>query len=120
MKKTIKIKTFSSKRGNLSVLQNGKEFKFSRVYYIYNIKKKTVRGKHYHKNNRQFILCIKGKIKLTILNVKKKTKSVLALNDPSKGIFIENFEWHSITCFKNSIVLVLAEKKFSKKDYFTK
>ena len=119
MKKIFKIKTFSDKRGNLSFIQKKKNFKFSRIYYIYNIKKKTLRGKHYHKNNRQFIICINGKIKLNISNVKNNKNSSIILNNPKYGVFLENYEWHSITCFKNSIILVLAENNFTKKDYFT-
>lgn len=118
MKKKIQIKTFNDKRGDLTFIQNSKKFKFSRIYYIHNIKKKTIRGNHYHKNNRQFIVCLNGKIDLNILNIKNKKKESLCLNNPKNGVFIENFEWHSITCYKNSITLVIAEKKFSKNDYF--
>ena len=118
MKRKIQIRTFFDNRGDLSFMQNSKKFKFSRIYYIHNIKKKTVRGNHYHKNNRQFIICLKGKIDMNILNIKNNKKDSFCLNDPKKGVFIENFEWHSITCYKNSITLVIAEKKFSKKDYF--
>jgi len=119
MKKKIFINTYSDRRGDLSFVQNSKKFKFSRLYYIHNIKKKTIRGKHYHKNNRQFIICISGQIKLRIVNVKNNKESTLILNDPKVGTFIENYEWHTIGCDRNSIILVLAEKLFSKKDYFT-
>ena len=74
MKKIIKINTFSDKRGNLSFIQKGKLFKFERVYYIYNIRKKTIRGNHYHKKNRQFMICLKGKVELKIENMKKANK----------------------------------------------
>ena len=118
VKKKLQIKTFSDKRGNLSVIEHGKQFKFSRVYYIYNIKKKLIRGEHYHKKNRQFIICIKGQVELRIIDLKKNMQTKLTLDDPKVGTFIENFQWHSMCCSKNSIILVLAEKTFSKKDYF--
>lgn len=117
MKKIIRIKTLSDNRGSLSVVQKNKKFKFARAYYIYNIKKKVIRGKHYHKNNRQLLICLKGKLELKIINVINKKESKFILNDPQKGIFIENFEYHSIKCYKNSIILILAEKIYIKKDY---
>ena len=120
MKKIIKIDTFSDKRGNLSFIQKGKLFKFERVYFIYNIKKKTIRGNHYHKRNRQLMICLKGKLELRIENMKNKKKRKFVLNDPQKGVFIENYEYHVMTCHRNSIILVLAEKKYSKKDYYAK
>ena len=120
MKKIIKIKTFSDKRGYLSFIQQEKLFKFERVYYIYNIKKKTIRGNHYHKKNRQFMICLKGKLELKIENIKTKKKSKFVLNNPQKGVFLENYEYHVMTCHSNSIILVLAEKKYSKKDYYVK
>jgi hypothetical protein len=49
---------------------------------------------------------------------KKNKQTKLTLNDPKVGTFVENFEWHSMCCSKNSIILTLAERKFSKKDYF--
>jgi dTDP-4-dehydrorhamnose 3,5-epimerase-like enzyme len=120
MKKIIKINTSSDKRGHLSFIQKEKLFKFERVYYIYNIKKKTIRGKHYHKKNRQLMVCLNGKVELNIVNIKTKKKSKFILNDPQKGVFIENYEYHFMICHKNSIILVLAEKKYSKKDYYFK
>jgi dTDP-4-dehydrorhamnose 3,5-epimerase-like enzyme len=118
MKKKILIKTYSDRRGDLSFVQNTKKFKFSRIYYIHNIKKKTIRGEHYHKKNRQLIICIKGQVELRIIDLKKNKQTKLTLDDPKVGTFIENFQWHSMCCSKNSIILVLAEKTFSKKDYF--
>ena len=125
MQNLVKIKTFSDIRGDLSFIQNSKKFNFSRVYYIYNIKNKTIRGEHYHKNNRQMIICLKGKIILNIANVSKNNKKdplsrkrKVLLNDPTKSFTIENYQWHSMVCYKNSILLILAETKFSRKDYF--
>lgn len=91
-------------------------FKIKRIYYILSASPKLPRGLHAHKKTRQIIFCIQGSIKLLLDNGKKKEE--LLLNKPNIGVVLENMIWHQMHDFKkNTILLVLASKEFSEKDY---
>jgi len=88
--KEISIQTFVDNRGNLSVLELSKEcgFEVKRIYYLYNFKKKSIRGSHAHKNLKQCIICLKGSAKIYFYKGDKNQK-VHYLNKPNKAIIIK-------------------------------
>jgi len=115
MAKFFRIPTFKDNRGDLSVIEKFLPFNINRVYYLYNFNKNS-RGKHKHKKNKQFLVCLSGKIRLKVIN-KNKIKS-FNLSNPSHGIYLEPNDWHEIVPKKkNTIVLLLASKFFDKGDY---
>lgn len=104
-------------RGNLSVIQNDKQFKIKRVYYVYN--SNVQRGFHSHKKTNQILICLKGQCKVEIM--KKKSKKVYTLNAKNKGLYIKSSDWHKYKLInKNSILLVLADQIYNKNDYINK
>ena len=115
MAKLIKIPSFIDKRGSISVIEKFIGFKIKRVYYLYNFKNRS-RAKHKHKKNIQFIVCLKGKIKINII-INDKIKSYV-LSNPRLGLFLRPQDWHEILPKdNNSILLVLASEFYNKKDY---
>lgn len=115
MPKFYRIPTFRDSRGSLSVIEKFLPFNIKRVYYLYNFKKKS-RGKHKHKKNKQFLICISGKIQLKVIN-KNKTK-LFNLSNPRRGIYLAPDDWHEILPKKkNTIVLLFASHFFDNKDY---
>lgn len=115
MSKILNIPSFKNKSGSLSVIEKHIKFSIKRVYYINNIK--GVRGGHKHKKTKQFFICLHGKIELTVDN-KNERKKIYVLSIPNKGVLLKADDWHSFRPLKkNSIALVLASHKFSKKDY---
>lgn len=91
-------------------------FKIKRVYYIVGANTRLIRGLHAHKKTQQIIFCIQGTIKLLLDNGKKKEE--ILLDKPNVGVFLEEMVWHEMYEFKkNTILLVLASKEFSEKDY---
>jgi len=115
MAKIFKIPTYKDNRGSLSVIEKFLPFNIKRAYFLYNLYKKS-RGKHSHKNNKQFLICLSGKIQLKIIN-KKKT-IFFNLSKPTSGVYLAPQDWHEIIPKKrNSIVLVLASNNFNKNDY---
>jgi dTDP-4-dehydrorhamnose 3,5-epimerase-like enzyme len=112
MPKKIKIPTFNDSRGSLSVIEKFINFKIKRVYYLYNLKKNISRGKHAHKKNIQFLICLKGK-----LEIKFKRKNYL-LDGPHYGILIQPSDWHEIIPRSyQSIAIVIASDYYDKNDY---
>ena len=119
--KYCKLKTVNSKNSSLTVLEDiDCNFNFKRIYLLHNFTKKTSRGGHYHKNNKQIIICLNGKVLIKYFNIKnnREIKSTY-LTKKNEAFYIDNFYWHELICYKNTIVLVVAEKNFNSKDYFT-
>jgi hypothetical protein len=115
MAKIFKIPTFKDSRGDLTVIEKFLPFNIKRLYFLYKFNKKS-RGKHKHKKNKQFLICLSGKI---ILKVKNKSKmKTFNLSKPTNGVYLAPSDWHEIIPKnKNSIVLVLASHNYDKKDY---
>lgn len=115
MPKLIEIKTFSDKRGHLSVLERNIPFVIKRVFYIYGVDD-SVRGKHRHHKTIQAAICIAGSC--TIYNDNGNTKEEFILDKPNKCLFLYPEDFHYMHRFtKDAILLVLASENFDSNDY---
>ena len=91
-------------------------FAIKRVYYIFDVIKNAVRGKHAHKKTKQVIFCIRGSI--TVILDNGKDKEAITLNKPNQGIFLDTLMWHEIVAFKEgTVLLVVASDLFREEDY---
>lgn len=91
-------------------------FHIRRIYYILKANTKLSRGFHAHFKTKQALFCLSGGIKIVLKDGIRK-KSVI-LDKPDVGIFLDKMIWHEMYDFKkNTIILVLASRKFSAKDY---
>lgn len=109
------LKTFTDKRGNLTVIEKILPFKVERIFYIYGVDD-SVRGGHRHHKTIQAAICIKGRCK--IYNNDGKTEETFVLNKPSQCLILEQKDWHKMYDFsKNAILMVLASENFDEKDY---
>ena len=115
MAELISLKTFTDKRGNLTVIEKIIPFEIKRIFYIYGVDDST-RGGHRHHKTRQAAICIKGSC--TIINNSGVIKNTFLLNEPSKCLIIEPEDWHEMHNFsKDAILMVLASEYFNEKDY---
>lgn len=111
----IKLKTFSEKRGNLTVIENEIPFKIKRLFYIYGVDD-SVRGGHRHHTTVQAAICIHGSCIVSSNNGNKK--EVFRLDHPSKCLILETQDWHTMHDFTpDAVLLVLASTKFDPDDY---
>jgi dTDP-4-dehydrorhamnose 3,5-epimerase-like enzyme len=116
--KLLDFHIFGDERGSLISLESNKNipFEIKRVYYIFDTKKDVVRGKHAHKNLQQILIAVSGSCKVLVDN--KKDKKTYELNNPSKGLLIENNVWREMFEFSSDCVLmVLASDYYNKDDY---
>lgn len=112
---TIDLKTFTDKRGNLTVIENVLPFQILRVFYIYGVDG-SERGGHRHHKSIQAAICIKGRCR--IYNNDGRKEDTFYLDTPSKCLVLEPKDWHKMYDFtKNAILMVLASENFDKKDY---
>lgn len=115
MAEILSLKTFTDKRGNLTVIEKVIPFEVKRIFYIYGVDD-SVRGGHRHHKTIQAAICIKGSCK--IRNHDGKSVKVFHLNKPDKCLILEPRDWHEMFEFSpDAILMVLASEYFDKDDY---
>jgi hypothetical protein len=111
----IDLKTFTDKRGNLTVIERVIPFEIKRVFYIYGVDA-SKRGGHRHHKTIQAAICIKGAC--TIYNNNSKQEAEFQLDQPNKCLIIEPEDWHTMYNFTpDAILMVFASEYFDEKDY---
>lgn len=115
MSKLLKLKTFSDKRGKLTVIEKILSFEIKRVFYIYGVDD-SVRGGHRHKETYQAAVCIKGSCTIYMNNGQSET--VYRLINPDECLLIDPEDWHKMYDFSEDAVLVVfSSTHFDSNDY---
>jgi dTDP-4-dehydrorhamnose 3,5-epimerase-like enzyme len=111
----IDLKTFTDKRGNLTVIERAIPFDIKRIFYIYGVDD-SKRGGHRHKTTIQAAICLQGSCR--IYNYDGEEESVFLLDQPNKCLILEAKDWHTMDHFSpNAILMVLASEYFNQDDY---
>ena len=81
-------KHHSDRKGNITVVENGKTLPFDvkRVYYLYDIPGGESRGAHAHKDLSQLIIAASGSFRVTLDD--GKCKRSFFLNRPYQGLYV--------------------------------
>lgn len=115
MAELIDLKTFTDKRGNLTVIEKSIPFDIKRIFYIYGVDESR-RGGHRHHKTVQAAICLKGSC--YILNDDGEKQEEFILDKPEKCLILEPRDWHEMYNFtKDAILMVLASEYFDEKDY---
>ncbi len=115
----IKISTFKSSQGNLSIIdkKNNIPFEVKRIFYIYNIPQNTQRGGHAHKSLEQFIWVINGQLEIITFS-KNDVKKKFVLDSPNIGLYIPELTWsYQLTKSFNTIYCVAASDYYDENEY---
>ena len=114
----IKLPKIENRSGNLTSIQNSIEIPFDikRIFYLYDIPGGKDRGAHAHLECHQFLIAGSGSFDVLLND--GKSKKLVTLNQPDKGLHIPPGIWASEVNFSSgSICLVLASHKYDEKDY---
>jgi dTDP-4-dehydrorhamnose 3,5-epimerase-like enzyme len=115
MAKLIDLRTFTDKRGNLTVIEKVLPFDIKRIFYIYGVDD-SERGGHRHHKTIQAAICIQGSCSIYSDNGNDSTE--YKLDRPDKCLILEPADWHTMYNFSNdAILMVLASEYFSEADY---
>ena len=104
-------------RGSLSVLEY-KDLKFTpkRMYYITNVPQGEIRGKHGHKKEEQYLICIESQLEVKKIDKNKKTKTTIL--NTGEMIYIDKMIWGEQKYITgNEILLVLCSTNYDPNDY---
>jgi len=115
---TYNFKTVRDNRGDLTVIEGSIDipFEIKRIYYIFNTTSGLKRGCHAHKSLNQVYVCVKGSCKVLLDD--GKSKEVVYLDEPWKGLFIGNMVWREMYEFSaDCVLLVLASAHYDENDY---
>ena len=108
----------SDRKGNLTVVENGKTLPFDvkRVYYLYDIPGGESRGSHAHKELSQLIIAASGSFTVTLDD--GKCKRSFFLNRPYQGLYVKPGMWRDLEDFSSGAVcMVLASDVYKAEDY---
>lgn len=87
-----------------------------RAYFIISPVAGLARGQHTHKENRQMLICLKGQVRMTLDDGKRREEMILS--SPDKGIMLEPMVWHEMTDMnENTLLAVLASDRYDPEDY---
>lgn len=113
----IDIPKINNAKGNIGVVENDTiPFDVKRVYYLFDVPSGAKRGGHAHKKLKQVLIAISGSFDVVLKD--GKSKEIITLNRPDKGLLIENNIWRELEKFSSgSVCLVLASEEFSEADY---
>ena len=115
MAQLISLKTFTDKRGNLTVIEKTIPFDIKRIFYIYGVDE-SVRGGHRHHKTIQAAICLKGSC--VIFNNDNEKQQSFVLDSPDKCLLLKPKDWHQMHSFTNdAILMVLASEYFDENDY---
>lgn len=111
----LNLKTFTDKRGKLTVIEKVIPFDIKRIFYIYGVDDSR-RGGHRHHNTIQAAVCIQGSCH--IYNDNGKNQDIYILDKPEKCLILEPVDWHEMYNFTNdAILMVLASETYDENDY---
>ena len=111
----IDLRTFTDKRGNLTVIEKTIPFEIRRIFYIYGVDNSS-RGGHRHKTTVQAAICLQGRCR--IYNHDGEKEDYFMLDQPNKCLILETRDWHTMDGFsEDAILMVLASEYFDQQDY---
>lgn len=111
-------KHHSDRKGNLSVVENGKTLPFDvkRIYYLYDVPGGESRGAHAHRSLSQLIIAASGSFNVILDD--GKCRRTFFLNRPYQGLYVKPGMWRCIEDFSSGAVcMVLASDLYDTKDY---
>lgn len=114
----LALRTFGDARGNLLPLNlpEGLPFEARRVFFIYGVPSKEVRGAHAHHECEQFLVALHGSVSCIVDDGRSRAEYVL--DHPGVGLHMPAMTWGTQYDYSNDAVLaVFASRQYDDADY---
>jgi acetyltransferase-like isoleucine patch superfamily enzyme/dTDP-4-dehydrorhamnose 3,5-epimerase-like enzyme len=95
-------------RGTIAVAQAGSQLPFQpqRVYFVYDVPSREVRGEHAHRQQEQLLVCVKGSCAVVADDGTRREE--LVLESPAHGLHVRPIVWTVQYRFTPDAVLAVA------------
>lgn len=114
----VSMPMFIEPRGNLTFGEYGKHLPFvpKRYFVIFDVPENILRGGHAHRNQHQFLIALKGSLRVEVDNGSEK--QAFLLDKPDQGLHIPPMVWGVQYAYsKDAILLVLTSDLYDRNDY---
>jgi dTDP-4-dehydrorhamnose 3,5-epimerase-like enzyme len=115
--KTDTLPTMQDARGSLTVAELNQfvPFAVTRIFYVRDVPRGTMRGGHAHYKCSQYMICQSGRLSITLTDGAKEQTVALS---PGEGLFVAPGIFASETYVDaSSVMLVLCDRPYEKEDY---
>lgn len=109
---------FADIRGSLSVGEFDTQLPFipKRYFLVFDVPSQETRGEHAHKKCHQFLVCVKGSVRVLADNGHQRQEFMLA--SPSMGIHLSPMVWGTQYRYSSdAVLLVFASESYDSSDY---
>ena len=113
-----KLRTFTDKRGSLTIAEQGLDIPFDiqRVYWIHNVPQGEERGGHSNKECWEYVVAVNGSVDITLED--RNGRRTHHLDAKDKGLVIPPDTWDEIRNFApGTVLLVLASHSYNESAY---
>ncbi len=95
-------------RGTIAVAEAGAQLPFEprRIFFLYEVPSREVRGEHAHREQEQLLVCVKGSCALVVDDGARREE--LLLDSPSRGVHLSPLVWAVQYRFTPDAVLAVA------------
>jgi acetyltransferase-like isoleucine patch superfamily enzyme len=112
------LKVAADLRGALCVVEAAKDLPFTpkRVFTVFDVPSREVRGAHAHRRLHQFLTCVKGECSLLLDDGERREE--IRLDSPKIGVHVPPWVWGVQSGFSpDAVLLVLASEAYDPDDY---
>lgn len=104
----VELKAAVDARGSLAVAEAGSALPFvpRRIFFVYDVPNREVRGEHAHREQEQFLVCVKGSCSLVVDDGVRREE--LRLDSPLRGVHLRPLVWAVQYRFSADAVLAVA------------
>ncbi len=108
---------FEGSDGTLFAINKDIDLSAKRMFFVSNVPKGEVRGNHAHIEDKQLLICIQGKILVSLDDGKKIKQCVI---EKGQSVLMNNMIWGKQTYLTgDDILLVLCNNEYEESDYMT-
>jgi dTDP-4-dehydrorhamnose 3,5-epimerase-like enzyme len=114
----FELPLFRDMRGSLSVTEFGGALPFlvKRVFFVFDVPSREVRGEHAHKVLEQFLVCVRGQVNVVVDDGKRRAEVIL--DRPSLGLYVPSKVWDiQYKYSEDALLAVLASGPYDAADY---
>ena len=113
-----RLKTVEDLRGRLSAGEFDQDIPFvpQRFFLVYDVPGKDIRGEHAHRVCRQFLVCVRGSVKVLVDDGRNAEEIELA--GPDRGLYVPPMVWAAQFKYSaDAMLLVFASHHYDAADY---